>query len=153
MELNRRNETHINILDIYNTYFSSIYDRLSSAEQFYPYFKNWYFEKVVPEILNNKRDILFEIRDNSVVGLSLVKFEEKKLCTLKVFEEYQNKGFGLQLFEKSFEALETDKPFLTVSEEKYLEFKKIFKYYNFELTDVKKGLYRHDKLEYFFNQR
>jgi len=153
MELNRKNKTYINMLDVYDTYFSSIYDRLRSAEQFYPYFKNWYFEKVVPEILNNKRDILFEIRDNSVVGLSLVKFEEKKLCTLKVFEEYQNKGFGLQLFEKSFEVLETDKPFLTVSEEKYLEFKKIFEHYNFELTDVKKGLYRNDKLEYFFNQR
>ena len=153
MELNRENQTYLNMLNIYNTYFSSIYDRLSSAEQFYPSFKNWYFEKVIPDILNNKRDVLFEIRNNSIVGLSLVKYEEKKLCTLKVFEEYQNKGYGLQLFEKSFDLLETDKPFLTVSEEKYIEFKKIFKYYNFDLTDVKSGLYRDGKLEYFFNQK
>ena len=85
--------------------------------------------------------------------MSLVKYEEKKLCTLKVFDEFQNKGYGLKLFEKSFDALNTDKPFLTVSEEKYLEFEKIFKYFNFELTSVKKGLYRNNKLEYFFNER
>lgn len=153
MERNRESKNYMNMLNIYNMYFSSIYNRLSSAEQFYPYFKNWYFEKVVPDILNNKRDLLFENRNDRVVGLSLVKYEEKKLCTLKVFEEYQNKGFGLQLFEKSFEALDTSKPFLTVSEEKYLEFQKIFKYYGFELTSVKEGLYRDTKLEYFFNEK
>jgi hypothetical protein len=106
----------------------------------------------VPEILNDKRDFIFESRNDKIVGLSLIKYEEKKLCTLKVFEEYQNKGYGLKLFEKSFEALGTDKPFLTVSEEKYIEFKRVFKYYDFNLTDIKQGLYRNNKLEYFFNE-
>jgi GNAT superfamily N-acetyltransferase len=134
-------------------YLHLLYERLSSAEQFYPNFEYWYFNKVLPDIFSDKRDFIIETRNNDVVGLSLVKYEEKKLCTLKVFEEYQNRGIGLKLFEKSFEKLDTDKPFLTVSEEKYEEFKKIFNYYNFELTSVKKGLYRDSKLEYFFNER
>ncbi|MEM5570054.1 GNAT family N-acetyltransferase [Aliarcobacter butzleri] len=140
-------------LNIEKVFFDSIYKRLSAAEQFYPNFKYWYFQKVLPDIFSNKRDFIFENRDNNIVGLSLVKYDEKKLCTLKVFEEYQNKGLGLKLFEKSFERLDTDKPFLTVSQEKYEEFKKLFNYYKFELTSVKIGLYRDNKLEYFFNER
>ena len=141
------------LIDIYGTYFNNIYSRLNSAEVFYPNFKEWYYQKVVPDILAEKRELLFESKNDKIIGLSLVKYDEKKLCTLKVFEEYQNKGYGLKLFEKSFEALETDKPFLTVSEEKYMEFEKIFKYYGFELTSVKSNLYRDNKLEYFFNER
>jgi hypothetical protein len=141
------------INNFYNIYLNEFYKKLSSAERYYPDFRNWYYKKVVPDILNNQRDFILEHRQDKIVGLSLVKYEEKKLCTLKVFDEYQNKGYGLKLFEKSFEALNTDKPFLTVSEEKYVEFEKIFKYFNFELTSVKNGLYRDNKLEYFFNER
>lgn len=141
------------ISNMEQVFFNSVYTRLSSAEQLYPNFNSWYYSKVLPDILSNKREFIFEYRDNSMVGLSLVKYDEKKLCTLKIFEESQNRGFGLKLFEKSFEKLETDKPFLTVSEEKYEEFKKLFDYYKFELTSVKSGLYRSGKLEYFFNER
>ncbi|MBL0686428.1 MAG: hypothetical protein JJV95_02360 [Sulfurospirillum sp.] len=152
MRLTNEIKTNTGLLEIYNTYFNNIYSRLDSAEQYYPDFKSWYYNKVVPDILNNKRDFLFESRNNKIVGLSLIKYEEKKLCTLKVFEEYQNKGYGLKLFEKSFEALDAEKPFLTVSEEKYSEFKKVFDYYDFKITDIKQGLYRDNKLEYFFNE-
>ena len=140
-------------LKIEKIFFDSIYKKLSAAEQFYPDFRYWYYQKVLPDFYSNKRDFIFENRNNNIVGLSLIKYDEKKLCTLKVFEEYQNKGLGLKLFEKSFEKLDTDKPFLTVSQEKYEEFKKLFNYYKFELTSVKNGLYRDNKLEYFFNKR
>jgi hypothetical protein len=152
MQLTREIKINTSLINIYNIYFNNIYSRLNSAEQYYPSFKSWYYNTVVSEILNNKRDFIFESRNDKIVGLSLIKYEEKKLCTLKVFEEYQNKGYGLKLFEKSFEALDTDKPFLTVSEEKYIEFKRVFKYYDFNLTDIKQGLYRNNKLEYFFNE-
>lgn len=152
MRLIKETNTNLGLLNLYYTYFNNIYNRLDSAEQYYPDFQSWYYGKVVPDILKNKRDFIFESRNNKIVGLSLVKYKEKKLCTLKVFEEYQNKGYGLKLFEKSFEALDTSKPFLTVSEEKYIEFKKVFQYYNFKLTDIKQDLYRKNKLEYFFNE-
>lgn len=140
------------MLTDHGVFFSTIYNKLNSAEQFYPNFKNWYYGKVIPDLFLDKRNFIFEKRNDNIVGLSLVKYDEKKLCTLKIFEEYQNKGYGLKLFEKTFKELDTDKPFLTVSEEKYVEFKKVFSYYNFELTSIKKDYYRNDKLEYFFNE-
>jgi len=39
-----------------------------------------------------------------------------------------------------------------VSEEKLIEFKKVFDYFGFELTDIIDGYYRKDKKEYFYNQ-
>lgn len=153
MRLNKELNNITMLLNMYNIYFSSLYNKLNSAQQFYPDFQDWYYNKVIPDVLNDKRDFIFESHNDKIVGVSLVKYEEQKLCTLKVFEEYQNRGYGLRLFEKSFDALNTDKPFLTVSEEKYLEFKKIFNYYSFELTSVKHGYYRDNKLEYFFNER
>lgn len=132
--------------------YEAIYERIKKAKKFYPDFKNWYYSKVIPEVINNKREIILEQRANEIVGLSIVKFDEKKLCTLKIFDEYKNRGYGLRLFEKSFERLETNKPFLTASEEKHQEFKRIFKYYNFELTSVKENLYRKGKKEYFYNE-
>jgi ribosomal protein S18 acetylase RimI-like enzyme len=152
MKLNKNLSDREILLSIYQTYFDSVYNRLKNAKQFYPEFQDWYYSKVIPDILNNEREFIFENRDDKIVGLSLIKYEEKKLCTLKVFEEYQNNGFGLKLFEKSFEKLNTNKPFLTVSEENYNQFKKIFNYYNFELTSVKYGYYRSGKVEYFFNE-
>jgi len=152
MELNKDIKNNIDRYKMYSIYFNSLYNRLNSAKNYYPNFQNWYYNKVVPDILNNKRDFIFENRNDKIVGLALIKYEEKKLCTLKVFDEYQNRGYGLKLFENSFDKLETNKPFLTVSEEKYLEFKKVFEYYGFELTSIQKDLYRSEKLEYFFNE-
>lgn len=147
-----RHKQTTELFNMANNFFNLIYQRLDSAEEYYPNFQNWYQTKVIHDVLSGKRELIFEEINDKTVGLSLIKFEEKKLCTLKVFEEYQNKGYGLKLFEKSFEKLGTEKPFLTVSEEKYEEFKKIFDYYNFKLTSIKLGIYRENKLEYFFNE-
>jgi len=130
-----------------------VYLQLSSAKEFYPNFENWYIRKVVPDLYHKRRVIISEIRDDKIAGLAILKLDdEKKLSTLKVSSEYLNKGIGLKLFEKSFQLLETEKPFLTVSEEKLIEFKKIFNYYDFELTSVHNNLYRKGKKEYFFNE-
>lgn len=67
-------------------------------------------------------------------------------------ENYQNKGIGIHLFERSFEALNTRMPFLSVSEEKLLSFKRIFDYYGFKLTSIKNSYYRNNKKEYFYNE-
>ncbi len=130
-----------------------IYNELESARQYYPDFKTWFYKKVVPDVNLKQRKIITEYRENRLVGVSIIKlFGEKKLSTLKVFDTYQNRGVGLKLFKKSFEILETSKPFLTVSEEKLPEFEKIFKYYDFQLTSIHQDLYREGKKEYFFNE-
>jgi ribosomal protein S18 acetylase RimI-like enzyme len=131
-----------------------IYYELKATEKLYPNFNYWFYNKVIPDVLQDKRKILLEIRNNEIAGIAIIKntSEEKKLCTLRVTSKYQNKGIGLKLFERAFEELNTSKPFLTVSEEKYKEFEKIFKYYGFELTNKIKDYYRKGKSELFFNE-
>lgn len=137
----------------YSSYYYDIYKQLESANIFYPQFNKWYFQKVVPDDIFGRRSIITEMRDGEIAGVAIIKLsEEFKLSTLKVSDNYVNSGIGLKLFEKSFTLLDTDKPFLTVSEDKLVEFKKLFKYYNFKLTSVHPNLYRNNKKEYFFNE-
>ncbi len=137
---------------IQNTQFE-IFTFLVEASQYYPSFHEWYFNKVVPDVQNGNRKIVSEIRDGKIAGIAILKDtrEEKKICTLRISPDFQNRGIGVRLFKKSFEILQTNKPFLTVSEEKLPEFQKIFDYFNFELTSVADGKYRNGKKEYIFN--
>ena len=142
------------LIKTFNFVIDKIYNELKEAELLYPDFQKWFYNKVIPDVLENKRKILLEIRNNEIAGIAIIKntMKEKKLCTLRVTDKYQNKGIGLKLFERAFEELNTSKPFLTVSEEKYKEFEKIFKYYGFELTNKIKDYYRKGKNELFFNE-
>jgi len=134
-------------------YYKFIFSHLSGASSLYPGFHNWFFNRVVPGIELGERQLLIEGRNNHVAGIAIVKTGcEKKLCTLRVSEQFQNKGLGIKLFESCFEALDTCKPLLTVSEEKFPEFQRIFDYYGFEITSVRKDLYRKGKNEFFFNE-
>lgn len=130
-----------------------IFSFLVEASKYYPSFHEWYFNKVVPDIQNGNRKIVSEIRDGKIAGIAILKDtgEEKKICTLRISPDFQNRGIGVRLFKKSFEILQTNKPFLTVSEEKLPEFQKIFDYFNFELSSIADGMYRHGKKEYIFN--
>ena len=126
---------------------------MESASAYYPQFDTWYFQKVIPDVIAGRRKIITEIRDGNVVGTAIIKLsEELKLSTLKVSDSVKNRGIGIKLFEKSFELLGTRRPFLTVSEERLPLFQKIFRYYNFELTSVREGIYRSGKKEFFFNE-
>ncbi len=126
-----------------------------SASAFYPDYDTWFWGSVATDIaMTDERKIIFEYSGLAAAGVAIIKNTqfEKKLCNLTVHTSYQNKGYGLKLFEKSFEALGTDKPFLTVSEEKYLEFERLFKHYGFKVTSVHDALYRPGKVEYFLNE-
>jgi len=146
--------SNLSVGDLINqNFYKSIYPSLKDAKKYYPHFETWYKDKVVPDLLNLDRELILEERDKRIVGISIIKESEKKLCTLRIIDEFQNRGIGLKLFEKTFKKLDTTKPFLTVSEEKLVEFAKIFKYYGFILTSVHNDLYRNGKKEYFFNER
>lgn len=134
-----------------SNYFQS-YEMLKDASLYYPDFYNWYFLKVVDGLRSGDRKIVYYNLNYNIAGLAILKYSEKKICTLKVLDGYKNKGIGIRLFEKSFEDLKTEKPFFTVSEEKYHDFRKIFDYFGFIKTDEKIGLYREGKKEYFYNQ-
>ena len=129
-----------------------IYHYLKDAKQYYPHFDIWYYQNVIPAINSGDKKINTIENKDTLKGVCIIKLSEKKLCTLRVMENYQNKGIGINLFEKSFEALNTRKPLLSVSEEKLPSFKKIFDYYEFKLTSIRHGFYRAGKKEYFYNE-
>lgn len=141
--------------DSYVSKINEIYGELCGVEMYYPDFQKWFFYKVLPDIATKRRAIISEVRNDRIVGLSILKLseEEKKLSTLKVSNDHINSGIGLKLFQKSFEILDTEKPFLTVSEEKLIEFSKVFDYYGFKLTSVHESLYRKGEKEFFYNER
>jgi hypothetical protein len=119
----------------------------------YPDFSNWYWDKVVPGIILNNDKIIIAEKKSKLVGISIIKNgNEKKLRTLRISEEFQNKGYGLYLIDQSLKELNTDKPIVSVAEEMINDFSRIFiNRYNFEITHVYNGLYRKHKLEYEFN--
>lgn len=133
--------------------FNSYYLILNDIQELYPEFKYWYSTKVIPGLINGSREILTEYRENRLIGIAIIKNEkdEKKICTIKVLPEYQNKGIGIKLFKRALSSLNTNKPFVTVPEERFNEFHKIFTYYGFQLTQIIEGYYREGKKEYIYN--
>jgi hypothetical protein len=128
---------------------------------YYPGIVEW-FNKIIKEIDedNQKRELFLAIvinEDNielaGVLILKKTKFE-KKICTIRVDKKFQKMGIGTKLFEKSFEYLETATPLITLPEECYEEgsYRSLFKKYNFMETSKVKGIYRDNKIEYFFNE-
>lgn len=121
---------------------------------YYPNFDRWFSGKVLPGIHTGERSILLEYRNGNLAGFAITKDDggEQKLCCLRVVDEYQNfNGMGLRLFEKAFDILKTEKPLLSVAEEKMAEYKRIFEYYDFELARKYVDIYRNGRSEFSYN--
>ena len=77
MQLTNTIKNNIGLMDVYNTYFYRVYTKLSSAEEYYPSFNSWYYDKVVPDILNNKRNLNdFDKMQGSLLG---AKYNDKDI--------------------------------------------------------------------------
>ena len=124
----------------------------------YPNIDIWY-QKIIAEINNYPQSremfICLSNEENllSISGLMILKnsCDEKKICTLRVKENYQKRGIGSELIQKAFDFLETDKPLITVPEESVEAFSKIFNKYGFEKKDEIPDLYRKNKIEHIYN--
>lgn len=119
----------------------------------YPEFQLWFEEKVLPGLLVAERSIIVETRNSQIAGFAILKHnhEESKICTLRVRDDYANTGIGIRLFEKSFDLLETSSPLLSVSDEMYPKFNKIFRYFGFSHEETYHELYRPKVAELSFN--
>lgn len=145
--------------EIYPLELKNIFSNfIKEKKLLYPKFGEW-FNKILIENLNfpNKREIFICINKEklliNICGIMILKNykEEKKICTLYVLENFRNKKIGSQMIKKSFEYLGTNKPFITIPEEEYLNFKPLLNKFNFIETKRIKGYYRKDKIEYFYN--
>jgi len=119
----------------------------------YPNFDHWFVSKVLPGIYTGERTLLIEQRESKVVGLLILKHTatEKKLCTLRVRPQYENKGLGVRLFEAAFETLGTERPLLSVSENSLPKFARLFKHFGFAQAGAYRGLYVPQLHEFSYN--
>jgi GNAT superfamily N-acetyltransferase len=127
---------------------------LDGLEHYYPDFGFWYVNKCMPGILTGN-DLLLVAREHErIIGVALGKKDEHetKLRCVRVLPEYQNRGIGLHLVERTLRALDDDKPHCTVAEELFHQYSRAFiNLFQFDLSEVDKGRYRKNKLEYVFN--
>lgn len=128
----------------------NIYQNLKILDNYYPDFEDWYYNKIIPNILQSNGTALALFEKNDIVGISI--FKENKLQALRIFENFQNTGKGIYLIDETLKQMNNEKPFCTVSEEMIHEYSRIFiNRYNFNVDRVEKNMYRKGKLEYIFN--
>lgn len=127
---------------------------LRSLNAFYPNFDHWYISKVVPGIVLGGDKMLLAKEKGAIVGVALGKVTstETKLRCIRVLPEFQHRGTGIRLLDSMIEVLEQTHPHCSVSEEMLHLYSRAFvTRYGFQLTDVQKGAYRRNVLEYYFN--
>ncbi len=130
---------------------NKIYSFLSSISSTYPDFKEWFYQKVVPGLKDGTREIIPVMRYGRLIAVGIIKNtpEEKKICTIYVSSYYRGKGIGIMLFKKCMKTLGTDSPIVTVSENNYHLFEKIFNHFNFKHTST---INSQNKKEFIFNE-
>ncbi len=123
----------------------------------YPNYKEWYFNKQLPETINkDERNILF-VRNSEnkeeIIAMSCLKKEEdeQKICTLYVSDKNRGQGIGTAILEESMKWLGTTKPLITLADYKLEMFRSIIDKYGWELTEVISGIYNNKSQELCFN--
>ena len=122
----------------------------------YPKYKEWYFQKQLPAIISDERNILF-IRNpknkDEIISMACLKKDkqEQKICTLYVSNNCRELGIGTKIIEESLTWLGTTKPLVTLADYKLDMFKSIIKKYNWELTEILEGIYNNRSKELCYN--
>lgn len=134
--------------------YKSITQLLRPIRNTYPLYDKWLAYKFFPGLKDGSRKIIIAYNQSRTpMGLALLKDskEEKKICCLFVKEDYRNLGIATKLIEKSFDVLKTDKPLLTVADKNFEGFKKLLKENGFTFSYKKKGVYKKNDTELYFN--
>ncbi len=138
----------------YDFFLNTIYSTLCQLDAEYPHFYSWYYGKVAQDVKAKRRDILFSIStDHYISGIIILKNfnSEKKICTIRVPEKYQRNGLGKALIINAMKILNTEKPLITVSSKKHIQFQRLFSYFGYTKTEEKQGFYLNNTTENVFN--
>lgn len=149
--MNNLNLREIKYSDISSVF--RVYSMLADLEYDYPDFNNWFFKKVVSGLSTKYRRIFTVCKNHEMAAVLIIKDSEseKKICTLRVFEKFRNKGIGTFLLDVSRQELKTDYPLITLSESKIDDFAGLFKKFDFNYPKIYRGYYRQNTEEYCFN--
>lgn len=126
----------------------------ASISESYIGHNHWLINKFFANLKHGTRGYSFAVDDYHLAGCSLLKNEEdeRKICCLFIDPNYRRQGIASHLIEDSFRLLNTDKPLMTVSEQNLAQLQPLIKRYNFELTSVRKSVYKQGVNEYFYNE-
>lgn len=130
------------------------YHIIRDLTESYPEFDNWYMNKIIPDVQTGTGLLLLAEEHDQIIGIGIGKktATETKLRCLRVIPSYQHRGIGQQLIDRMLKKLDCDKPLVTVAHDMIHNYARPFvNYYHFDLTEVQKGTYIKDKLEYVFN--
>lgn len=141
------------IFDVGKKMQDIVYNNLQELCQIYPNFNQWYNKTVSPEVnMGKTREILLAMLPETIVGIVILKkANEKKICTLKVHNDYTRHGIGAQLFEESFNYLEDVKPTFTVSGIQKDNFMPLIKRFDFKLVQELPDFYIKGATEFVYN--
>lgn len=123
-------------------YIEDIYSFIRKSLEFinisYPNFESWITKIFIDtkQIENKERDIFIIIDEENkkISGLMVLKLSslENKICTLVIFPEYRNKGLASLLINLALSKSKKELT-LTVSENKFLMFKKLLDKFGFNI--------------------
>jgi GNAT superfamily N-acetyltransferase len=136
-----------------------IYNQLIDLNESYPGFDEWFYKTVFPElsVCPEQREIIIIIstRDKKKIlsGIAILKktAEERKICTIRIHEQFRGMGIGTMLFEECFKFLETRLPIITISDKREADFIKHIKKFNFTKTQSLQDLYKPGSIEFVYN--
>lgn len=140
--------------DNFDSIVKYIYDITKDSLDIYKDYHDWYYEKMINGINTPKRNILLAINNGDIVGIIFLKkdIDEKKVCTIYVKKDFRKLGIGSILMEEGLKWLDTDKPLVTVADDRLEEFLPLVRKYKFNLDRIIPNLYRLGHNEYIFNE-
>lgn len=114
------------------------YDSTCILCQTYPSYFNWFWEKVVPTVLNGKRDLLVATKGKKVVGVLVFTYPKDtfSIDLLYVIPEFRQQGIATLLLETCFSIIKTKKPLIAISPLQLSQFDGIIKKYHWDLTQL-----------------
>lgn len=134
-----------------------IHEDLMILNNDYPDILSWYEEKIRNKILENtkEREVFLAFYESELAGIMILKKDsfEKKICTIRIREQFRGKKIGTKLFNRAILWLDENYPLITVSETNKESFDGIMKKFGFKIVDMKEGLYMKGKKEYIYNGR
>lgn len=130
----------------------AVYKFLSGLRYKYNDFRKWYYDTVIPGLDSGERLIYAVTDDGKIVAILILKSaSEKKICTLRVAEDYRNQGIATELLKIACQKLRCSTPLITVSSYHIAEFESLLKKNGFILYAKYPNYYKQGVSEFAFN--
>lgn len=133
--------------------YKNMLDLTSAIGEVYPNYTHWYEDTFISGLKKNERMYIVALNDqNTLTGCLLAKKtpDEKKICTLFVAPAFRRQGVGKRLLETAIKEF-GELPLITVSSRDISQLRPLLDSFGFHLSAVKKGAYRQQDTEFYFN--